>query len=297
MLNLPLNALRALAYVYQADGVRPASRLMGVSHSAVSRHIRDLEEWLGTALLETQTGRRKLVFTANGKLLAEAAQYHLQSLDTKLTAIREAKHDKSLVISTTASFAARWLLPRLAELPEDMEGIEVSVLTEQRVVEPDGDQVDIAIRMGQGPWAGELSQPLMDDRLYPVVHPKLLKGLQSNPSRLFAKLALIHDRDPDTSWKSWFDEFPMAGVDIRKGPRFTSSDLTIRAAKNGLGMALVRHRLAADEVASGSLVRPFGEKSLLLKNAYWITRSGQTEQHDIINRVVQWLIDQAVEQS
>ena len=127
MLNLPLNALRAFACVYEANGVRPAARLMGVSHSAVSRHIHVLEAWLGTTLLEARDGQRQLIFTASGNRLGEAALNHLQSLDATLNSIREARRSNSVVISTTASIAARWLLPCLAELQSQLADIEISV--------------------------------------------------------------------------------------------------------------------------------------------------------------------------
>ena len=143
-----------------------------------------------------------------------------------------------MVISTTASIAALWLLPRLSDLQNKLPHIEISVLTEQKIIDPDGIQVDIAIRMGQGPWLNDHCIPLMDDRLYPVVHPDLIKGSRGDPLNLFSQHSLIHDRDPDTSWRKWFQSFPISGLDIRKGPRFSSSDLVIRAAKQGLGIAL-----------------------------------------------------------
>ena len=292
MMNLPLNAIRAFAYVYEAKGIRSAARQLGVSHSAVSRHVSELEAWLGTALLESRTGQRRSTFTANGKILGEAAVYNLQALNATTISIREARQANSVVISTAASFAALWLLPRLSDLQNKSPNIEISVLTEQKVIDPDGIQIDIAIRMGQGPWGNNHCTPLMDDLLYPVVHPELMKGSRRNPLNLFSQHSLIHDRDPDTSWRKWFQLFPIGGLDIRKGPRFSSSDLVIRAAKQGLGIALVRDRLAGDEVRTGSLVRPFGKKSLSLTNAYWIVTAKREERREVVDHVTSWFQSQ-----
>jgi len=291
MMNLPLNALRAFAFVYQANGIRPAARQMGISHSAVARHVRELEGWLGVELLDAREGQRRLSFTANGKMLGETALFQLQALEARASSIRESRQKNSVVVSTTASIAARLLLPRLSDLHRQLPEIELSVLTEQLVIDPDGIQTDISIRMGQGPWPGCQCQPLMNDALYPAVHPSLMKGSRRTPNSLFGKYPLIHDRDPDTAWSTWLAAYPVAGLDIRKGPRHSSSDLVIRAAKEGLGIALVRDRLAADEIGTGALTRPFGEQKISIEKAYWVvTQPGEVRQ--AVALVVEWLTEQ-----
>lgn len=298
MLNLPLNALRAFAYVYEANGVRPAARKMGVSHSAISRHVHELEAWLGTQLLEAREGQRRLAFTAAGKHLGAAALDHLQALDATLNSIREARQANSVVISTTASIAVRWLLPRLPELETSLSDVEISVLTEQQVIDPDGIQVDIALRMGHGPWQNTHSQALMDDGLFPAVHPRLLTGTGRHPLELFSSHPLIHDRDPAASWRQWFSTYPVKGIDVRRGPRFSSSDLVIRSALQGLGIGLVRARLARDEINSGALARPFGHQEISLPDAYWIVTPDDPDDgacRPVVTRVVEWLRRKAIE--
>jgi LysR family glycine cleavage system transcriptional activator len=85
-------------------------------------------------------------------------------------------------------------------------------------------------------------------------------------------LRLLHDRDPYATWEAWRREHGPPGLDVRRGPRFTSSDLVLRAAVQGQGVALARHRLAADEVAAGTLVRPCGDLRVELAAAYWLVR-------------------------
>lgn len=294
MKNLPLNSLRAFALAYQANGVRPAARDMGVSHSAVSRHIKELEAWLGFALLEHSDGQRGVSFTSGGRNLAESVLSHLGSIDATLSSLREARHSGSVVISTTASVATRWLLPRLSDLQNKLPGIEVSVLTEQQLVDPDSERVDISLRMGQGPWPNFTCTPLMDDEIFPAIHSSLYSAhLRKNPIELFSRYPLIHDRDPTTTWKEWFSLFPVAGVDTRKGPRFASSDLVIRAATQALGIGLVRGKLADDDLASGALVRPFKSQSMVNLDAYWIVTSNTSEARPEVEEVVSWMLHQA----
>jgi LysR family glycine cleavage system transcriptional activator len=271
MRDLPLNALRAFAAVYETGGVRPAARALRVSHSSISRHVRELETFLGLALLEERGPRRAAGFTAQGEALGRAALGSLRDLDHAVSALRERRRPNAVVIATTASVAARWLLPRLAALQEAHPWIEPSVTVEQALVDPGDQGADVAIRMGSGPWPGSRCRALMDDTLYPVMHPAFWEraGRPAEPGRL-AGLPLLHDRDPNASWDAWFAAFPAGRGDLRAGPRFASSDLVLRAAAQGLGVALARGRLAADDLASGALMRPFADRCVELPDAYWI---------------------------
>jgi len=293
MKNIPLNSLRAFALAYQAGGVRSAARDLGVSHSSISRHIKELEAWLGVALLDHVDGQRNVTFTANGQNLAESVLSHLGSIDVTLTSLPEARHSGSVVISAAASVATRWLLPRLSDLQNKLPEIEVSVLTEQQLVNPDAEHIDISLRMGKGPWPNYNCTPLMDDEFFPVIHSSLYTpNARKNPLSLFTNNALIHDRDPATTWREWFSVHSVAGINARKGPRFASSDLVVRAASQALGIGLVRGRLAADDLASGALVRPFGNHSIVIPDAYWVVTLDSSELRFEVRKVVSWMLNQ-----
>jgi LysR family glycine cleavage system transcriptional activator len=285
MRSLPMNALRVFSQVRETGGIRPAARALAISHSSVSRHVKDLEAWLGVPLLEQ--GSR--VLTAQGRSLGEAVLKSLSAIDDAVAAIREQRHANSVVVTTTASVAVRWLLPRLDELRDAHPGIEISVLTEQALVDPDGNRADLAIRMGRGPWAGVDCRPLMDDTLYPVVHPRLLaEHGQRKAGALLRSCPLLYDRDAQAAWSVWFDAFPRKGVDLRRGSRYSSSDLVLRAAARGLGIALARDRLVADDIESGALQRPFGKDEVIVPDAYWVvTPAG--EPREAVRLVTAWL--------
>ena len=118
MRNLPLTLLRALAAVYESGGIRPAGRLLGIQHSAVSRSLRDLEAWLEVPLFEKRDGQRTLVFSAEGAALGKSALATIRELETAVLKTREGSNANSVTIGTTPSFAMRWLLPRLPRLNE-----------------------------------------------------------------------------------------------------------------------------------------------------------------------------------
>src|SRR5438874_1679713 len=313
--RLPLNALRAFALVLERGGVRAAARELAISHSAVSRHLKELERWLGVALLEKRDAGG-LRATAQGQLLAEAARNALHGMQQAVEAVREQRSSYSVSVCTTPSFAVRWLLPRVPALQRSYPRLEVSVVVDQRLEEPGSFSSDLAIRTGRGPWPALLAEPLMDECLYPLLSPALWRqsGRFRDPEELcrmrllhdrdpntswqlwrqkYGPAALLHDRDPNTSWQLWRQKYGPAALDVRRGPRFASSDLLLRAAAQGLGVALARHRLAQEDLASGALVRPFETRVIDLGAAYWIVRPRGGAPREAVTILLAWLRRQA----
>lgn len=293
MNDLPLNALRAFALASQHGGVRAAARELGIAHSSVSRHLTELEAWLGVPLCEHVEGRRGWRPTAQAQALGAAVLAGLRDIAAAAAVVREVRSPFAITLSTTPSFAARWLLPRLPALERAHPRIELSVVVNQRLDDLTGTGIDLSVRMGAGSWAGLHAEPLMDDALYPVMSPSLWRasGRPSRPAEL-AGLRLLHDRDPQTGWERWRHAFGPTELAVQRGPRFASSDLLLRAALQGQGVALARGRLAMDEIASGSLLRPFGERELRLPQAYWIVR-GPRPPRPAAATVIAWLKRQA----
>ncbi|WP_027484744.1 LysR substrate-binding domain-containing protein [Rhodanobacter sp. OR87] len=293
MNELPLNALRAFAMVYAHGGVRAAARELGMVHSSVSRHLSELDRWLGVPLLRTAAGRGALVFTPQGEALGRATLAGLRGIEQAVAALRETRPAHAVTLSASPSFAIRWLLPRLPALEKAHPKIELSVQVEQRLDALDDGRIDLAIRMGKGPWPELHAESLMDDALYPVMSPALWQasGRPSRPAQL-AGLRLLHDRDPQAAWELWRQAHGPAKLSLQGGARYTSSDLVLRAAMQGQGVALARHRLAADDVANGSLLRPFGELEVALGPSYWIVRP-PAKPRPAVAAVIDWLRWQA----
>lgn len=290
MRALPLNALRAFAAVYETGGIRPAARALDVTHSAVSRYVRELEAWVHAPLFKRREGVRSVEFTPQGEALGRAALGSLTELADAVAGVRELRSGNAVTVSTTPSFAARWLLPRLGALADAHPSIELSVVAEQALIDPAAHGVDLAIRLGHGPWTGFDCSPLMDDTLFPVMSPAAWDdaGRPSTPEAL-RRLRLLHDRDPNAGWPIWLDRFGPPGLDARSGPRYSSTDLLLRAAAQGLGVALARGGLATDDLASGTLIRPFGDRTVVVADAYWILRLPHAAERAAVNTVIDWL--------
>jgi len=293
-MKLPLNALRVFAAVYAAKGIRAAARELGIAHSSVSRHLSELDAWLGVTLISEAAGRRGISFTPQGAALGKATLAGLRDIERAVAAVRESRSARSVTISAAPSLAARWLLPRLPRLEQSNPKLEVSVVVDQRVDDLEAGGIDVAVRMGSGPWPEVRCEVLMDDMLYPVVSPALFEasGRPSEPVHLLG-MRLLHDRDPHASWQAWRQSHGPDSLDVLAGPRFASSDLVLRAAMQGQGVALARHRLAIDDVASGVLVRPMGALRAPLGPAYWIVLPLHGRSRAGVLTVIAWLKQEA----
>lgn len=296
MKALPLNALRALALVHATGGVRPAARELGIAHSAVSRHLASLERWLGTPLTRTERsgGRRGLVFTPQGEALARSVAAGLRGMAAAIVVLREAQTEWSVALAAPAAFARRWLLPRLPILEAAHPRIALAVVVRSGSVAAIGRGTDLAVYMGRGPWPDLDCEPLMDDFVYPVMSRAYWEraGRPTEPAEL-DKLRLLHDRDPAVSWDSWKHAFGPERLDVRRGPRFASTDLLFHAVEQGHGVALVRHRLAGESIDSGRLIRPIPVLQLELGYSYWLVRRAGEAVRPPQKAVIEWLRQQA----
>jgi DNA-binding transcriptional LysR family regulator len=262
-----LGAVRAFEAVARLGSTVAAAAELGVTHGAVSRQLRALEDWLSAPLFERRAGR--LGLTATGEGYAAAAGRSLDLLDEATREAMARSQERVVRISTTPSFAARWLVVRLSKFRERNSGIEVWVSEAQSLIEPrPGGECDVAIRTGSGPvWPGVRAEPLMDDRLVPVCAPALAQRL-SRPADL-ANVRLLHDDDPHAAWSRWLTLVGLEGPSFELGPHFAGSSLLLQAAVDGQGVALARERLAAADLAAGRLVRPFAD-AVSIGTAYWL---------------------------
>lgn len=297
MERVPLTQIRALAAVYSSGGVRAAARDLGISHSVVSRHLAELQQWLGIPIIES-SAREGVRYTVPGKFLAEIAAGSLLEIDRAIKSIRERRRPTSVTVVTTSSMAIRWLLPRIPQLADAHPRIDLSVLVDLRVSEPEAQFADIAVRMGEGPWPEQFAEPLMDERLYPVLSPALWEQLGgSTDPQCLKSTRLLHDADPAAAWSRWLELYPVRGINIDVGSRFASSDLVLKAAAQGLGVALARHRLAEADLASGLLIRPFGDRLVALPTAYWLITAPGSRDRQAVRAVQEWLRNEAADGS
>ncbi|MEP4038559.1 LysR substrate-binding domain-containing protein [Pseudophaeobacter sp.] len=287
---LPLNAMRAYAAVHETGGIRSAARMLNVTHSSISRHLRFLEETLGIALLDRDQNQRKLLFTAQGEHLGQVSNEAMQLLSNAIVKIRETQAGNFVVISTAPSFASCWLMERIQKFNESFPWIEISIQINQKLTSLSEQGGDMSIRIGGGAWAENEFRILMNETLFPVCSPGYAEKLGDihNPQCL-KKAKLLHDRDHQTSWDVWRNKFTLDWFDPMPGPRFTSSDLVLDAASKGLGVALARGRMAEDKLRDGQLCRILRPLEVKIPGAYWILVDPEANKRKAVSTFVSWL--------
>ncbi|HZP10683.1 transcriptional regulator GcvA [Methyloceanibacter sp.] len=253
----PLPGLRAFEAVARLASFRRAAEELAVTKSAVSHQVQALEGYLGVRLLNRGAGRISL--TAAGEALLPEVQSALDRLAGVVADLRHRSRTEPLTISLLPTFAVRWLIPRLANFREQHPDIEVRLDASLEAADFDSSGVDVAIRYGRGEWPGLHCERLIVESLTPVCSPALLQG--RSPLRQPADLArhvLLHNSAHPDDWPLWLKTVGVRGIDLERGPRFAYSELLLKAAAEGLGVALARRHLIDKDLADGTLVAPFG---------------------------------------
>jgi LysR family glycine cleavage system transcriptional activator len=251
----PLSALRSFASAGRHLSFQRAAAELAVTPTAISHHIKRLEDDLGTPLFRRMT--RKLELTEAGRALLPEVAGAFDRLAAAVERLKASGDSGTLTVSAIITFAYRWLAPRLAKFSALHPKIDVRLEASQRLADFGRDEVDVAIRHGNGSWPGLTAIKMFDDRFTPLISPKLLaKGPPLRKPEDLVNYTLLRDI-PYFEWENWFKAAGVKPPEIARGPTFDSSQLAVQAAEAGLGVALVHPEFFADEVEAGRLVQPF----------------------------------------
>lgn len=253
-----LNGLRAFEAAARHLSFTLAAAELNVTQTAISHQIRRLEEELGIRLFIRQN--RALALTPEARDYLPGVRAAFNDLRLATDRLLRKDDDKVLTVSTLASLAAKWLLPRLADFQEQHPGIDVRITTSTSLVDFQRDNVDAAIRYGRGQWPGLRADWLMADELFPVCSPSLLRG--DKPLRRPEDLrshALLHTSNANSDdWRLWLTAAGLpADIARHPGITFDMIFMTIQAAIDGIGVAMGRTSYVRDDIAKGRLVVPF----------------------------------------
>jgi len=253
-----LNGLRAFEAAARHLSFTPAASELNVTQTAISHQIRRLEEELGIRLFIRQN--RALALTPEARDYLPGVRAAFNDLRLATDRLLRKDDDKVLTVSTLASLAAKWLLPRLTDFQEQHPGIDVRITTSTTLVDFQRDNVDAAIRYGRGQWPGVRAEWLMADELFPVCSPSLLRG--DKPLRRPEDLRnhpLLHTSNANSDdWRLWLTAAGLpADIARQPGITFDMIFMTIQAAIDGIGVAMGRTSYVQDDIAKGRLVVPF----------------------------------------
>lgn len=311
--------LRAFDAVARHLNFRAAADELSLTQSAVSRQIQALEDEVGTALFLRHT--RAVELTSAGAQLLRAVGTALERIDTAVRQIRQSAGRKSVSVTTWASFASMWLIPRLEAFQREHPDIDIRIDATDNPVDLATADVDLALRYTAPQSVAAGAVRLFGEQLTPVVSPWLLKEHTIRQVSDLARMTLIEAGDAHRTrhlewltWQRWLDVFdtdaakgsrPGAGtVADRQASRklapqrwlyFNYAHQIVQAAVSGQGVALARLPLVADSLASGALVEPLPRQRLDSPLVYWLLVAPRSAPRAEVKAFCDWLLQQAAD--
>ena len=254
----PLAALRAFDAVGRLGGIRKAGKELGTDHAVVSRHIRALEAWLGTALLARDGAGYRL--TEAGKTYHSEIERALATIAGATGGLIQNDGRTQLRIWSVPGFAFLWLSDRLGSFIDGNPDIDFDLRPSDELPDFRAKDVDAAIRylrsweeaaVPRHVYSLELARP----PVFPVAAPALVATLPPFASAAdLLGCTLLHE-DSDDEWKHWLAAQSVTPPGVLPGPRLWHAHLTLNAARQGQGIALANPMLLRDEIEAGRLVR------------------------------------------
>lgn len=286
----PLNAIKAFEAAARHESFTRAAEELFVTQGAVSHQVKALEAELGVKLFNRE--RQRLVITEAGRTYLETVRDALDRIAAGTERLLQRQRAGVLTISTSPNFAAKWLVHRLASFAAAHPDVDLRVSATLHHVDFAREDVDLAIRHGDGEFAGLHVTRLCAEELTPVCSPKLVAGKRGlrKPADL-ARHTLLHINDYK-DWTRWLDAAGANAVAASRGPILNQASMALDAAVDGQGVALARSALAAWDINSGRLVRPF-KLSMPAPYAYWIVCPKATARLPKIDMFRAWLLAEA----
>ncbi len=263
--SLPsLTALRAFEAVGRLGSFTRASAELNVTQAAVSHQVRLLEQQLGTSLLQRST--RRVELTSQGARLLGPTSAAFSQLVAAVADLRAG--ERSITISTTPGFGARWLAPRLGRFAALYPDLEITVRHTTQALDLEREGLLASIRWGQGHWPGLLAELIAPAPLMAVASPGLIATRNLQGTADLTRAPLLHNEDR-SEWLEWLLSAGLNPDQARRGLIIDDENALIQAALEGQGVALLSLELVAEPLREGRLVRPF-ETSLSGRNGYFL---------------------------
>ena len=285
----PLNALKAFEAAARHESFTRAAEELCGTQGAVSHQVKALEAELAIKLFNRE--RQRLIITEAGRDYLAVVRDALDWIAVGTERLLQRQNAGVLTVSTSPDFAAKWLVHRLGHFAEAHSTIDLRVSATMQHVDFAREDVDMAVRHGDGNWPGLDAVELSAEQLFAVCSPKLLSGRRLGKPADILKFPLLH-LDSRADWRKWLQAVGISDANVKHGPVLNRASMVIDAAINGQGIALARTTLAAWDLLNGRLVRPFPE-SLRLSKTYWIVCPKATSKVPKIVTFRGWLLAEA----
>lgn len=283
----PIAQVRSFVAVVAHGRLNRAAAALELTESAVSHHLRKLEDALGTRLLERD--RSRVVLTPAGERFHARAREALQLLGEAVAAVGGDTGTK-VVLTLPRALATHWLVPRYPGLYRQYPELELQLLPTFRQCDLEREQIDLGIRLGDGRWPGLEARPLLTERICPVAAPDLAGAWQhAGWKGTIPHARLIANEFHPDEWTRWCDASGHALSAATRFTRLESFDLVLQAGLAGSGLIMGRTPMVDDAVARGDLVAPFPDW-IETGYSYFIIWPGRRPPNRHAQRVLDWLL-------
>ena len=294
----PLNALRAFEAAARHLSFAEAAAELHVTPAAISHQIKALEADLGVKLFRRLN--RAVRLTDAGQACLPGLRDGFERIAEAVARVRQGDSVGVLTVTSSPAIAAKWLMPRLERFHQRHPAIDLRIDASMRMVDFAREDVHVGLRYGTGKYPGLHTELLLRSEVFPVCAPALLKGKHAlrTPADL-RHHTLIHDetttldpRGPD--WEMWLRAAGVTDIDTSHGLRFNQVALALDAAIGGRGVTLTRDVFAAEDLAAGRLVRPFG-KAMPVGFAIYVVIPPALVAAPKVKAFRDWLFEEAAE--
>jgi len=282
----PMNALRAFETVARTGSVTSAATELHVTHGAVSRQLRLLDEAAGQPLFVKQG--RGLALTEPGKQLHAATAAAFEQLRESWSALRQHQASAPFVLGCSSSLLARWLIPRLESLGRELPDLRLHLVAQETDPAPELGQLDAALLLAAPPWPSRWQvEVLADEQTGPVVSPGYAgwPKLQGQSVEVLRDEPLLHTTSRPQAWPNWMHSMGLA-TEPKLGAGFPHLYHLLEAAIAGLGVAIAPAPLVAEDLASGRLIAPWGFRTT---GVAWILATPSRASDPRAAQLAEWL--------
>jgi len=282
-----LNALLAFEAAARLGSVSRAASELHVTHGAVSRHIRALEEDLRTSLFQRQG--RGLVLTPAGQRLRDTSTAAFAQLRDTCDELRVGTAHAPFVLGCPVSLLARWMIPRLERLMEELPDLDLHLRPQETAFDESLGGLDAAIMAGEPPWPnGWRVYPLASERIGPVASPGFAKAHRFAGSRPqdIEEQTLLHTQSRPDAWGLWAESVGLPAKRLTLGQGYPHLYHMIEAAVAGRGLAIAPAQLVAGDLASGRLVAPWGFHDV---RPQWVLATSARAADARVEPLAEWL--------
>ena len=286
----PLNALKAFEASARLQSITLAAKELHVTHGAVSRQVKQLEEHLGIALLSKDG--RGIKLTDAGTRLYTASNEAFRQIHVSCVDIRRQTQQAPFVLACPGSLLARWLIPRLEQLQHDLPDLRLQVITstgdDNTLQQSDADASLVFLDQA---CPDTMHAYILDtERIGPVLSPLYQQAskLRTATAAQLLNEPLLFTRSRQQAWPQWAQAQQLAITDLRYAQGFEHLYYLLEAAVAGLGVAIAPEHLVRNDIANGRLIAPWGFVETSAKLVL-LTRKNQHTQR--AQQLAQWLID------